>query len=207
MGGGFYKVFDAGFGSVHGNILHDLAKDHDCGYLPFCKKLACILVFGGLIASMLISGVMTIAREYVSADHFGKTDEGTYEYIENGYEVVSKELVDVTEWIKENTAPDATFLTATNHNNAIAMLTGRNIVCGSSSFLYYHGVNYQERHENVKRIYESPVEYYSRFVDEYGFDYVLVSPWEMGEYSVDSNFFHSLTPVFTSGRTTLYKAR
>lgn len=61
------------------------------------------------------------------------------QYIESGYEVVPAAQVELAEWINTNTdepiAADATFLTESNHNNAVAMLTGRNIFCGSGSFL------------------------------------------------------------------------
>ena len=170
-------------------------------------RCACGVGFAVLIGSMMLSGVMTLAREYVSGDHVGIKADGSIGYKENGYEVVSADLVELAEWIKENTAPDATFLTATNHNNAIAMLTGRNIVCGSSSFLYYHGLDYQERYENVRRMYEAPAENYARYVEEYDVDYVLVSQWEEHNYSVDYPFFRSLEPVCKVGGVTLYKAR
>ena len=171
---------------------------------PFCKKLACILVFGGLIASMLISGVMTIAREYVSGDHLG-TEDGKLKYKENGYEVVSSELVAATDWISQNTDPKDVILTATNHNNATAMLTGRNIVCGAPTFLHYHGVNYQGRYSDVRRMYEEPENCFYELADRYDVSYVLLSSWERYSYSVDTAFFDSLTPVYSQGGVTIYK--
>ena len=174
---------------------------------PLSVRIACGVAFAVVICSMMLSGVMTLHREYVSGDHFGKKPNGEWGYWENGYEVVSAELCEAAEWVKANTEPDATFLTATNHNNAIAMLTGRNIVCGSESFVYYHGLDYKDRFNNVKKMYESPAEYFDRYVNEYGIDYVLISTWESNEFSIDNAFFNGLTPVFTSGRTTIYRAK
>lgn len=171
---------------------------------PLGKRAACIFAFCVLIASMLISGVMTLAREYVSGDHLGLRD-GKIAYKQNGYEVVSAELVKLTDWIKENTEPDATVLTATNHNNAVAMLTGRNIVCGAPTFLHFHGVNYSERYGRVRQMYEDPYDCFDDYADEYGVDYVLLSSWERSSYSVDASFFDRLTPVYSSGGTVLYK--
>jgi hypothetical protein len=171
---------------------------------PLGVKIACTGALCVLIASMLLSGVMTLAREYVSGDHLG-TEDGKLKYRENGYQVVSASLVDITEWINENVEPDATLLTATNHNNAVAMLTGRNIVCGSPTFLHFHGVDYSERYYNVELIYEQPAEYFERYAQEYGIDYVLVGEWERGSYYVDTAYFERLTPVYSAGSNVLYK--
>lgn len=168
---------------------------------PILKRLAYGMVFSALIFSMLLSGIMTLAREYVSGDHVN----AGLKYEENGYQVVSPELKKLTDWINENTAPDATFLTATNHNNAVAMLTGRNIVCGAPTFLYFHGVNYGERHGRVKQMYEQPEEFFEQYANEYGVDYVLISSWERGSYSVDTAYFRRFEVVWHEGGTTLYR--
>ena len=178
------------------------AKDRKAA-LPLGRRLAYAVLFGALLASMLISGVMTLAREYVSGDHLGVVD-GRLRYRENGYQVVSAELCDAAEWIKANTEPDATFLTATNHNNAVAMLTGRNIVCGAPTFLYFHGVNYGERYHNVERMYEEPNACFTELAEKYGVDYVLLGSWEYGSYSVDTGFFSGLVPVWQEGGTVIY---
>lgn len=171
---------------------------------PIMKRIGFGAVFAMLIGSMMLSGVMTLAREYVSGDHIGIKD-GKIQKIESGYQSVSADLVRATEWIKKNTEKDATFLTATNHNNAVAMLTGRNIVCGAPSFLYYHGVHYQDRYANVKRMYEAPSSYFERYAAEYGVDYVLISSWERSSYSIDMDFFSRLKQVYRDGGVTIYR--
>ncbi len=54
-------------------------------------------------------------------------------------------------------------------------------------------------------MFESPTECFYELAEQYGVDYVLVSNWEMGQYSIDYPFFRNLTPVFSSGSATLYK--
>ena len=76
------------------------------------------------------AGVFTLGREVVS---------GIARY---GYEVFSSDEVAAAEYVMANTAPDAVFLTDDNHDNTVAVLTGRNIVCGSGSYLYFHGLDY-----------------------------------------------------------------
>ena len=81
-----------------------------------------IILKGALAVSLLFVGVfsssMTFARECVS-----------------DYELYSKAQVDAAEYIEKNTAEKAVFLTGDNHNNAVAALTGRSIVCGADTFL------------------------------------------------------------------------
>lgn len=180
-----------------------LTRAEKGGSSRFAVRAAAFVCFAALILSMTLSGVMTLAREYVSGDHIG-IEEGSIRNKETGYEVVSADLVAVTDWIKENTDPHATILTATNHNNAVAMLTGRDIVCGSPTFLHFHGVDYSERYYNVQRLYEDPASCFDKLAAEYGIDYVLLGSWEYGSYAVDSAFFSGLTPVFSSGGNTLY---
>ena len=114
----------------------------------------------------VFAAILTMGREWVS----------DYELYDNGY-------VKACQWVEKNTQPTDTFLTATNHNNAIASLTGRNIVCGSSSFLYYHGVDYTGNEAAVKSMYEDP-DVRDSLLDEYGVNYIVIGPWELGSYQI-----------------------
>lgn len=163
-----------------------------------------VLLLAVMICSMTLSGVMTLAREYVSGDHLG-IENGGLKYKESGYQVVSPGLVKLAEYINENAAPDATFLTATNHNNAVAMLTGRNVVCGADTFLYFHGVDYQQREADVKRMYEQPSAYFSGLAELYDVDYVLISSWERGSFNIDQEYFTRFETVFESDGILLYR--
>lgn len=125
------------------------------------KSVIAIIAFLGAI-----SAVLTMTREYVSE-----------------YELYSKGYVEAAEYIEKNTKISDLFLTATNHNNAIASLTGRNIVCGSSSFLYYHGVDYAQNEADVKNMYEIPESREALF-KEYGVNYIVIGPNETSLYSI-----------------------
>ena len=91
------------------------------------------LLAGMTAAALFLSGTLTLAREWVSE-----------------YQLIGAEEVEAAEFIRENTESDATFLTYNNHNNAVAALTGRNIVCGSGTFLYFHGVDYSAREQALR---------------------------------------------------------
>lgn len=172
------------------------------------------LLLAMMLTAMLLSGTLTLVREYISGDHieFAADANGnrSFQYIESGYEVVPAAQVELAEWINTNTdepiAPDATFLTECNHNNAIAMLTGRNIFCGSGSFLEYHGVNYRPRRNLIKPMYEQPETCLLRYAAEYDIDYVLVGTRERGSYKVNTAWFDAnLQVVYRNSMLTLYK--
>lgn len=102
--------------------------------------------------------------------------------VRSEYELYGKNQIEMAKYIEENTSYDAIILTNTRHNNAIAALTGRNIVCGTETFLYFHGLNYQEREANIAKIYENVIDY-SFLLEDYEVDYILVGPEERGSYT------------------------
>lgn len=166
------------------------------------RRAAPVLAAFTLTACFLTGG-LTLAREYVSGDHLGLGG-----WVESGYQVVSAQQRRLAEYVSENTEPDAVFATATNHNNAIAMLTGRSIVCGAGTFLYYHGLDYQPREAALKLVYEQPAEWLDFYAQEYGIDYLLVSSHERGSWAVDEeNFAAELDCVYSDGDLALYSLK
>lgn len=152
---------------------------------------------------MFTSGALTLAREYVSGDHLSLSG-----FVESGYQVVSAEQVELAEYINTNTPADAVFMTATNHNNAVAMLTGRSIVCGSPSFLYYHGLDYSTRELDLTLAYEQPEANFKRVSAAYSVDYVLISSYERGSYDIDEEWFAAnLECVFENPECRLYAVK
>ena len=139
-------------------------------------------------ATLFLSGALTLGREYVSE-----------------YQLVDADQVAAAEFVKENAAPDATFLTYNNHNNCIAALTGRNIVCGSGSYLFFHGVDYYAREQALPLMYEEPSTYFGAYAQQYDVDYVFIGSSELANYQVDLAFFADHFDVFYQNATvTIY---
>ena len=134
----------------------------------FSAKCLALLV----CISLFLSGTLTLIREYLSE-----------------YQLFSRNEVIASEYIKENTKADSIFLTHNNHNNVVATLTGRNIVCGSGSYLYFHGINYFEREANLKNLYENPSKYLDELEEKYKIDYIYVSGQELYNYDCDLEYF------------------
>ena len=145
--------------------------------------LCCVLLFS--------SGVMTLVRECVSE-----------------YRLMSADQVSAAEFVKAETAPDATFLTNNNHNNCIAALTGRNIVCGSGAYLFYHGVDYSEREQALPLMYEAPAYYFDTMREKFDVDYVFIGEYERYSYVCDEDYFDSHYPVaYENNSVTIYDVR
>lgn len=133
------------------------------------------------------SAVLTLGREWVSR-----------------YQLYGPAQTALAEYVLENTPPNAVFLTTTRHNNEIASLTGRNVVCGSDSFLYYHGLDTSARKEDLRLMFESPAEHQDLY-EKYQVSYIVVSSYERGDYSLDEAAFRELfTPVYSEKGVTLY---
>lgn len=146
-----------------------------------------------LIALCTNAALFTLAREYMSGtgDHairlFSSADAAAAEYV------------------KENTAPDALFLTASNHNNAVAALTGRSIFCGSPSYLFYHGLDYASRLDLEQTLLTDSAAFESLHA-ELGIDYVYLGDYERGIRGCCAAYFDENYPaVFCSGNVTIYK--
>ena len=169
------------FGAAdYGIELYDKLRD-----LPGRKLFAGVFLF-----TSVFSGILTLGREAVSE-----------------YQLYNPNQVALAEYIEENTAPDAVFLTNTRHNNEIPSLTGRNIVCGADTFLYFHGVNTTERKAHLKLMFEAPQENQNLY-KQYDVDYVVISSFERSSYKVDTAFFgENYTEVFSCGDMTLYKIK
>lgn len=145
--------------------------------------LAGVIVFLGTF-----SGALSLVREAVS-----------------GYRLLSAEQVAAAEFIEENTAPDSLFLTSTAHTNPVSVLTGRSIVCGSSLYLYFHGVDYQEREAMLPGMYAGG-EAFETAAAELGVDYVYIGESEYADYDVDIGYFRGNYPVvYEAGGITVFQ--
>lgn len=145
------------------------------------------LLAGMVVTAMTLSGVLTLGREAVSQ-----------------YELFPKGEIEAAEFIDKNLPADCVILTGVHHNNAVAALTGRNIVCGSSAYLYYHGFDTYDREQDVAAMFEYP-ENSGELFKKYDVDYIYIGINERCNYSISPESFESLEKVFSNGTATLYR--
>ena len=140
-------------------------------------KAGVVLLGACLLFVSAISGFLTMGREWVS-----------------DYELYTASAVKACRYIEDETTPWDVILTSTAHNSPVPALTGRSIVCGSSSFLYYHGLNYQQNEQDVETMYTSPASAKELF-RKYDVNYIYLSNQEYGTYNVDVNGLYEVADV------------
>jgi len=165
------------------------------------QKSLKIFILTIVIFTASFSALLTVAREVVS----GTPVEGEF-YCCIG--IYGSDQVEACNFILENTEADSTFLCATNHNNAISSLTGRNIYCGSGTFLNSHGVDYQGRSALIQEMFiRSNV--FEENKESCGIDYVYISSNEKGSYpALDQEYFEKNYPcVYSKNGVSIYDVR
>ena len=137
----------------------------------------------------LTSGALSLAREAVS-----------------DYTLFSAEDVQAAQFIRDELPEDAVYLTGDQHNNLVTSLAGRQIVCGTGSYLYYHGIDYAQAAFDARRMLEAPEESLALFA-EYGVDYVVIGASERANYAVDEAYFaQNCELVYDAGSVRIYSA-
>lgn len=128
------------------------------------------------------SGALSLAREAVSQ-----------------YQLFSADAVRAADYIAQSTPGDALFLTGGNHNNAVSTLAGRTVYCGTNTYLFFHGIDTQQRRDQVRAIYQQQPGY-ERLMAQIGADYLYVSSYEVNEFGADIVALSDVYPMaFYSG--------
>ena len=169
------------------------------GVLAWLEKQRSPAVRGLSLALLLLltanAAVFTLIREVAS---------GIPRY---GYELFDSDEVAAAEYIRENTEPDALFLTDDNHDNPVAVLTGRNILCGSPSYLFYHGLDYSQRQKTAEQMLTDPA-FFERRKAESGVEYVFIGHYERAVPGIAESYFREHYPLaFSSGSIEIFDVR
>ena len=129
---------------------------------------SCIVLF-----TLFSSSVMTVLRE-----------------LKSEYQVYTASEAALSDQIYHVTEPDAVILADSYHWNAVTPLTGRSIVTGTGTFLYYHGIDTSEREADVTLMFEDPI-YHLDLFRQYGVQYILVTNAERSNYEIDYTYFNA----------------
>ena len=166
---------------------------HVIGKLKSKKRRVISLVL--LLALCTNAALFTLAREAVSGtDRFS-------------LRLFSASDVRAAAFIKDNTEPENLFLTDSNHNNAVAVLTGRNIFCGSPSYLFYHGLDYNERLILEKKLLSDSA-CFEALHEELGIDYVYIGDYERAIPGCIADYLEERYPaVFRDGNVTIFQVK
>ena len=103
------------------------------------------------------------------------------------------------------TPPKALFLNAPTYNSAV-VLSGRRSLMRYSGHLSSYGIDYQPREDEVKRIYEGSA-LTDGLLAKYGIEYVLVSPEEHANVTVNEGYFRKFPVIAEVGDYRVYKVK
>lgn len=154
-------------------------------HIPGTKLFAGLFLFFSTV-----SAILTLGREVVSE-----------------YTLYNTAQVELAKYIDTYTDPTDIILTNTRHNNEVSSLTGRSIVCGADTFLYFHGIDTTERKEQVRLMYEAPAENLGLYA-QFDVSYVVISSWERSAYNIDEEWFNeNFELVFMYEDVDLYRLK
>ena len=113
----------------------------------------------------------------------------------------------VAEWARLNTSPDAVFAVADEHNNPIATLSGRRILVGYPGWLWTYGLaDFVQKGADQRLILQGAANT-ADLVDRYGVGYVLIGPQELADPR-NANIAYwdqNGTRVYTNGEYSVYR--
>lgn len=105
--------------------------------------------------------------------------------------------------IREETPPSARILNAPTWNTPV-FLTGRRSLLGYTGHAWSRGLPYTDREADIKRIYAGEADA-AQLLDKYGIAYIVVSPVERNNLTVNDAFFLGFNKVAEAGEYELYE--
>ena len=116
----------------------------------------------------------------------------------------SADDIAMADYIDDNAETDAVFLTSDSHLCPVFSLAGRRILCGSGSFVYYHGMNYTAEYNAMHQLYENPDE---APLAQWGIDYVLFDSYVFSNVqNADESWYAARYPLwYENGGSRIYK--
>ncbi len=115
------------------------------------------------------------------------------------------DAIEIADDIRLRTPPNALFLNAPTYNSAV-VLSGRRSLMRYVGHLSSHGIDYIERENDLKRIYEGNATA-DIFLRKYGIEYILISPEERNSLTVNETYFEKFPLVAEVGEYKVYKVR
>ena len=119
------------------------------------------------------------------------------------FRIFDADGVRFAETVKQRTRPRATILHEPTFDTPI-FLTGRRSVMGYPGHIGSHGISYDDRWRDVRRIYSGGAGA-ERLLAEYGVEYVVVGPHERREAPANETFFSRFELAGETGEYRLYK--
>ena len=172
-------------------------------YLMACLLGAVVVIKGFINKNKLVKGLtglilfLSIWSGFLDAARLTQYKNLSLKFFDN------QELM-LADWVKKNTDKKALFVTASNHDHWVPVLTGRKIVLGFKGWLWTYGLNYSEQEKAVREMFKGDRNTL-KVLNEYGVDFVVVGPMEEKE-GINQEFFEdSFEVVYKLGDTRIFE--
>jgi len=121
------------------------------------------------------------------------------------FELFNKNDISIARWITENTSSGQIILTAPTSGNPVSSLAGRPVVLGDFGWIWPHGLNWNDRYNDMEKIYHGDGEINS-LLKKYKIGFVLIGDRERADFKANEVFFSTNYPlVFQLNSTKIYK--
>jgi len=148
-------------------------------YLEFFSENMVRKILGTIIVFfMILSGSLDIFRTFTKV---------TY------YQIFTNTDIQIAEIVKNTTPKNALFITAPIHNHPITALAGRSTLLGFYGWVWSHGLDYQERSQDIAAIYSN--QNAELLINKYKINYVTIGPLEREKFSIDINYFRKFPKI------------
>jgi len=141
-----------------------------------------------VVAMMIATGSLAVWRE-----------------LHLSWRMFSAEDLALAHYVREQTPPDAIFLTSDKHNNPVSCLGGRRILMGYRGWLWTHGIDYGQRSFDVRDMFQGSTRA-AALLQQYHVNYVLLEADKAAEWGESRKFYTDQFPiVFESANYTLVR--
>jgi hypothetical protein len=177
-------------------------------FFMFWALLGSILV-GGLLAAMFKRGPGLAALAAACLVVLGLSGAADLarasDFSVSGIEFVDTRGVQLADWVRQNTSPEAVFAVADHHDNPIPTLAGRRVMVGYPGWLWTYGLGdfTQKGFDEALILRGDPTT--PALVRKYGVDYVVIGPQEISAGASRSYWEQHGNLVYNNGEYAVYR--
>lgn len=125
----------------------------------------------------------------------------------NTYQMISRSEMQFSDQIREQTDPNAVFVTAPIHNHPIVMWSARPILLGYTAWVWNYGFLYQQREKDLELIFQANNDI-KPLLKKYAVSYVYIGQREKKDYKPNLSYFYQNFPIaFQSDNTLVFDTR